>query len=113
MTGRIIKIDPLKGSRDRKNAFVRVYFQIKTFEMVDGAPAVAYKWAKTDLVPKFRNYSRWSPHLRVGSVFSGLRMKDTQTVDADSPIVFDKVTSISDEHYQEKMAHHVETLRLL
>ena len=73
MTGKIIKIDQLKQSRNQGQTFYRVYF-----EMISG------DWTKTDIVPGFRNFKRWKNHLKVGNVLSGLRLKGRDTVDADS-----------------------------
>lgn len=86
MTGKIVKIDELKQSRNRGEIFKRVYFEIA---MVDGST----KWAKTDLVPSFRNYKHWKDMLIVGNVLTGLRLKQNQTVDADCrPTLIKKAT---------------------
>ena len=73
MIGEIIKILPFKKSRNEDETYLRV-----EFKMEDG------KWAKTDLVPSFRNYWRWKRVLRVGNVVRNLKMRDKITVDADS-----------------------------
>jgi len=73
MKGEIKKIDHIKKSRNPNEAFVRVYFKLEN----EG-------WAKTDLVPTFRNYAKWKPLLKIGNYLSGLKMKDSETVDADS-----------------------------
>lgn len=72
MIGEIIKILPFKKSRN-EGVYLRVEFKLK-----DG------KWAKTDLVPGFRNYRRWKNLLKIGNWLSNLHLKDSQTVDADS-----------------------------
>jgi len=81
MLGEIRKIDQLKRSANQDETFIRVHFRMwdsqhKRF------------WAKTDLVPGFRNYQRWQVVLAVGNVLSGLRMRNKHTVEADSmPVV--------------------------
>ena len=72
MNAEIIKILPEKKSRNGG-----VYLRVE-FRMENG------KWAKTDLVPGFRNYERWKNLLRPGNIIGNLRMKDEKTVDADS-----------------------------
>lgn len=86
-TGEIIKIDELKGSRNRGEAFKRVYFKLE-----DG------KWVKMDLVPTFRNYKRWEDKLKVGIRLTCLRLKDDLTVDADS---WPKVYKTKEEELKE------------
>jgi len=73
MIGEIIKILPMKESRNEGEAYLRVEFKLE-----DG------KWAKTDLVLSFRNYWRWKRVARVGNILRNLKMKDEITVDADS-----------------------------
>ena len=72
MTGEIIKILPYKKSKNG-GTYLRV-----EFKMEDGG------WAKTDLVPGFRNYWRWKRVMRVGNVLRNLKMRDAITIDADS-----------------------------
>ena len=72
MTGEIIKILPFKKSRN-EGSYLRVEFRLENGQ-----------WAKTDLVPGFRNYWKWKRVKRVGNIVKGLRMKDETTVDADS-----------------------------
>lgn len=83
MLAKIIKIDPLKASRNNGQAFRRVYFRIK--EKVDSEKSI---WGKTDLVPTFRNYARWKDLLVVGNILGGIRLKKKDEVDADSPVFF-------------------------
>lgn len=80
---RISRIDDMKASRNAGNAFKRVYFQVKDEEKSTPEKKV-YFWAKTDLVPTFRNYSRWKDFLRVGNVLANLYLKKDNTIDADS-----------------------------
>ena len=84
MFGKITKIDPLKKSRNAKQNFVRVYFELK--EKLD--PKTKGDWSKTDLVPAFRNFPKWQPYLREGAVFKNLTIKQDKTVDADSNFVY-------------------------
>ena len=81
MKGTIYKIDDLKEALKYKGiAFKRVYF-----EMEDKS------WAKTDIVPTFRNYPRWKDLLVVGNIIGGLKLLNPKTVDADSfPILIKK-----------------------
>ena|SRR3990167_3238450 len=81
-TGEIIKIHPLKSSRNGGTSYVRA-----EFKMEDGS------WAKTDVVPGFRNASRWVPILKagVGAFVTGLQFKRDGEVDADS---FPRVTTV-------------------
>ena len=72
MIGEIIKILPVKRSRNEGDCYLRV-----EFKMEDGS------WKKTDLVPGFRNYQRWKKLLRVGNVLFNLKILDDQTIDAD------------------------------
>lgn len=74
MRATISKIHPLKLSRT-SHSYIRVEFQLET-----GG------WAKTDLVPKYRNYSRWKDIIAagVGTTIGNLRMKRDNEVDADS-----------------------------
>lgn len=77
MTGKIVKIDPIKMSRNNDVAFRRVYFELQ-----DGS------WAATDLVSTFRNYARWKPIVEagVGTIIDGLRLKGKDKIDADSEV---------------------------
>lgn len=79
MRGKITKIDVLKHSISGSVSYTRVYFELY---MLEGK-----KFAKTDLVPTFRNYKRWKDYLKIGTVLEGLRIKTDGkvfTVDADS-----------------------------
>ena len=78
-TGIITRIDTLKSSRNAGESYIRVCFDIL---QPDGSTT----WAKTDLVPKFRNYARWKNFLKVGTKLKGLYLKRSDTVDADSMI---------------------------
>jgi hypothetical protein len=73
MTAKITKIHPLKIGRTGVASYIRVEFLTES-----GG------WAKTDLVPTFRNYPRWKPLLDIGNTLSGLRMKAKFEIDADS-----------------------------
>lgn len=71
MTAEIVKIhEPKQGSGGN---YVRVEFKLE-----DGS------WAKTDLVPAFRNWNRWVKYLSPGIKVTNLRMKNSTTIDADS-----------------------------
>ena len=70
--GEIIKILPYKKSRNEG-----IYLRVE-FKMEGGG------WSKTDLVPGFRNYNLWKNIAKVGNKLGNLKMKDSQTVDADS-----------------------------
>jgi hypothetical protein len=77
MKAKIIGVDPLKESRAEKS-FRRVYFL-----MEDG------KWAKSDIVPAYRNFKIWKPIILLfesgATVFlEGIEMRQPQEVDADS-----------------------------
>jgi len=109
MKGRITKIDPLKESHNKNQAYHRVYFQVRE---VDEEKKLINKWYKTDLVTKFRNYKRWSPHLQIGAVFYGLKRKDDKTIDADSKFTYDGNIELKDKD-KEEMREHVEQLSLL
>lgn len=80
--GRISQIDEMRSSRNG-GIFKRVYFQIKDMEKSTPENKV-YFWAKTDLVPSYRNYSRWEKNLYKGNVLKNLQLKTSDTVDADS-----------------------------
>lgn len=71
-TGTITKIHTLKKGKQHNTGFYRVEFDI------------AGKWAKTDLCPAYKNFERWKPFLKVGTILAGLRMGDATEVDGDS-----------------------------
>lgn len=73
MTATITKIHPLKIGRAGVSSYQRVEFKTD-----------AGNWAKTDLVPSFRNYAGWREHLEVGIRLTNLRMKGKYEIDADS-----------------------------
>ena len=76
----------MKASRNG-GAFLRVYFQMKekNLKLEVGEPVPKkYFWAKTDLVPGYRNYKRWEELLKVGNVLKNLQLKTENTVNADS-----------------------------
>ena len=75
MFGEIIKIDNWKQASDGKSVYKRIYFKLES-----GA------FAKTDLVFGFRNYNRWSKLLRVGNNLFNLKLRDKDTIDADSRV---------------------------
>lgn len=95
----IKKIHPLKQSRNG-NAFVRVEFQLD-----NGS------WAKTDLCPDFRNFSRWDDILKAGegTTVGGLFLKKKGEVNADSYPYISKIPL----SVQEKPKLEVEQQRLL
>ena len=74
MKAEIIKIHRLKSSKTEAS-FIRV-----EFKMEDGS------WAKTDIVPVYRNYKRWKPLLAkgVGTQLDNLKLRREGEVDADS-----------------------------
>lgn len=72
MKGSIIKIHPMKNSRNG-NRFIRVEFRMED-----------KSWAKTDICPDYRNYARWKDLLRSGVTLTGLNKKRDNEVDADS-----------------------------
>ena len=79
MKAKIIKIDPLKQSRTEK-AFRRIYFMLD-----DGT------WAKTDIVPAYRNFKIWKPIIEMfekgAEVFlDGINLRNPQEVDGDSVV---------------------------
>jgi len=73
MIGEITKILPIRNSRNYGDLYIRVTFKLE-----------GRGWAKTDLVPGFRNYKRWRKLLKVGNILGNLKMKDEKTIDADS-----------------------------
>jgi hypothetical protein len=73
MTATITKIHPLKIGSKGVASYQRVEFKTD-----------AGNWAKTDLVPSFRNYAGWKEYLEVGMRLTNLRMKSKYEVDADS-----------------------------
>jgi len=72
MRATISKIHPIEYSRNR-GSYIRVEFKLE-----DGS------WAKTDLVPSFRNYERWRNLLKVGMDLDNITIKKRCEVDADS-----------------------------
>ena len=96
MKGKITKIDVTKQSRNRDVSYARVYFKLENG-----------KFAKTDLVSSYRNYSRWRSFLKVGVELGNLVLKETNgvtTVDADSsPILISTVEVIEPELKQSKL----------
>jgi hypothetical protein len=104
MIGKITKVDPLKQSLHSGDAYIRVYFDVK---QEDGTK----KWAKTDIVTKFRNYKKWKNLLVVDNIISGLVMKDSVTVSADScPVLIGKFVG---QKPVEKVEEKVEQLSLI
>lgn len=95
MVGKIIRIDDMKSSRNKGHAFKRVYFKVASKDKLD-----EFQWAKTDLVPTFRNYARWKDLLVVGNVLSGIILKDPVTVDADSTPVFIQNNALKSDEKQ-------------
>lgn len=83
-TARISQMDQLKVSRNGgEQAYTRVYFQVKDQDKSTPEKKV-YFWAKTDIVPGFRNYNRWKDLMIKGNVLKNLQMKTKDTIDADS-----------------------------
>ncbi len=72
MRGTISKIDPIKYSRNG-GSYIRIHFRL------DGGA-----WAKTDIVPGYRNYARWEEFMKVGMDLDGLILKRRGEIDADS-----------------------------
>lgn len=74
MKGEITKIHKLKSSQTEAS-FIRI-----EFKMEDGS------WAKTDIVPIYRNYKRWKPIIKrgVGTVLKNLEFRTPNEIDADS-----------------------------
>lgn len=104
MRGKITKIDTLKSSRNAGQAFLRVYFKVKR-------GVGDFIWAKTDIVPSFRNYARWKPLLEVGNILDGLILKADNTVDADSrPELVSKaeVEKVQEDKEQLSTAEHLQ-----
>lgn len=97
MRGKITKIDNLKSSRNAGQAFTRVYFKVKR-------GVGDFVWAKTDIVPTFRNYARWKPFLEVGTILDGLILRADNTVDADSHPVFVKKSEIVEQEDKEQLS---------
>lgn len=100
MKATLTKIHPLKLSRNG-NSFIRVEFQLE-----DGS------WAKTDLCPTYRNYSRWTSILKQGAGVSltNLRLKKKGEVDADS---FPSITTITLKTVEEKKPEPIIQPKLL
>ena len=86
----------MKVSRNAGTAFTRIHFKMKRGEG-------DYFWAKTDIVPTFRNYANWKPFLKVGTIVGDLILKKDNTVDADSkPTPFlGKDTTAEEEKVEE------------
>lgn len=79
MKAKILNIDPLKESRAEKS-FRRIYFI-----MEDGT------WAKTDIVPAYRNFKTWKPIIQMfeqgAEVFlDGVKFRSENEIDADSVV---------------------------
>lgn len=104
MRGKITKIDQLKSSRNSGQAFTRVYFKVKR-------GVGDFIWAKTDIVPSFRNYQRWKPFLQVGTILDGLVLRGNNTIDADSrPVLVSKVEleKVQEDKEQLSTAEHLQ-----
>jgi len=80
MIGKIIKIDQRKQSFTSQVAYIRVHL------MVGEVSSKERTWAKTDLVSSFRNYKKWKDLLEINNILGGLKLKDKETVDSDSPV---------------------------
>ena len=76
--GTITKIHPPKKGKKFNATFIRVEFDM------------AGTWAKTDLVPTYKNFARWKPLLAVGAILGGLRLRGIE-VDADSEVFREEV----------------------
>ncbi len=70
-------IDVMKSSRNKGEFYKRIYFKLKVKEG-------EFIFAKTDVVPSFRNYKNWKGIMEVDNVLDGLILKADKTVDADS-----------------------------
>lgn len=97
MIGQIYKIDELKQSRNKGEVFYRVYFTMR------GALEGHKFWAKTDIVPNFRNYGKWKPLLKVGNILSGLQMRRHDEVNADSSPKFAAFKEVKAENMPSKI----------
>lgn len=83
MIGKIYKIDQLKRSQNQGQVYYRLYF-----EMIDNDGKSF--WAKTDIVPTYRNYQNWKNLMVVGYTFRNLFLRKPDEVNADSkPILID------------------------
>ena len=80
MKATVIRIHPLKMSRT-ESAFIRIEFILEGGE-----------WAKTDIVTKYRNYSRWIDIIKKGkgTTLSNLNIRRNGEVDGDSYPVIEK-----------------------
>lgn len=81
MTGEIIKIEEKKSRNGGKYYFV-------LFRLEDGKTALTY------LVPEHRNFNRWQPYLKVGTILENLRFKNG-IIDGDSLIKPQKDTILA------------------
>lgn len=77
MKATIKKHDPAKFSRNGDVRYIRIYF-----ELDEGS------WAATDLVPTYRNFSKWRPILAsgIGTVIGGVGLKAEGKINADSDV---------------------------
>lgn len=86
MKGKIYQILPMvPGQR------IEVKYRRVMFEMEDGS------WARTDIVPGYRNEPYWRPHLIVGNVLGSLQWKNEKEhmLDADAHPVLLKPTDFN------------------
>ena len=76
MKGKITKIHPLKESRTQ-HSYYRIEFLLENGE-----------WAKTDIVPAYRNYRNWKLFITTNSAnfVEGLILRKKGEIDADSPV---------------------------
>jgi len=74
MIGEIIKVLKTKKSSNPNDCYIRVEFKMEK----------TGSFAKTDLVPTYRNFARWHRIIKVGNLIGNLWMKDDKTIDADS-----------------------------
>lgn len=96
MIGEIIKIDPMKRSRNKNNRYIRVYFRLDKKKK---------RFAKMDLVPSFRNYRRWKRVLTIGNLIGDLVSRDKITIDADSrPILIEGLIDGKKIHKEKKLS---------
>lgn len=77
MKAELIKIYPLKTSRDGQHAYQRIGLKLDNGD-----------YAMTDLVSGFRNYARWKLIIEkgIGTMIDGVMLKSEGKVNADSVV---------------------------
>ena len=108
MVGELLKILTAKVSRNG-NTYIRL-----TFKMTDGG------WAKTDICPGFRNYSRWKNVLKANpaTLIKGLILKRPGEINADcAPEITTEAKILTEkrekEEKEEKRADSLAQMRLI